>query len=135
MDSQRDSALPVASAGAPAAGPASRPARAQAKRSVASATKKSNKSDQIVGRLTTDRGQRAAAKAQALAAALAEAEGAAVPDTSAATASAAPDHMLTAVDVDPLAQVGEARRRGRGAVSNAAGRFEPAARILFDDGW
>ncbi|MFG1350710.1 PA0069 family radical SAM protein [Xanthobacter autotrophicus] len=30
--------------------------------------------------------------------------------------------------------VGE-RRRGRGAVSNAAGRFEPAARILFDDGW
>ena len=26
-------------------------------------------------------------------------------------------------------------RRGRGAVSNAAGRFEPAARILFDDGW
>ncbi|QRG09470.1 PA0069 family radical SAM protein [Xanthobacter dioxanivorans] len=27
------------------------------------------------------------------------------------------------------------RRRGRGAVSNAAGRFEPAARVLFDDGW
>ncbi|WP_132029967.1 PA0069 family radical SAM protein [Aquabacter spiritensis] len=27
------------------------------------------------------------------------------------------------------------RRRGRGAVSNAAGRYEPAARILFDDGW
>jgi DNA repair photolyase len=27
------------------------------------------------------------------------------------------------------------RRRGRGAVSNAAGRFEPLARIAFDDGW
>ncbi len=135
MDFQRDSALPVASAGATTAESAARPARAQAKRSVASATKKSNKSDQIVGRLTTDRGLRAAAKAQALAEAHAEAEVATVPDASAAAASAAPDHMLTAVDVDPLAQVGEARRRGRGAVSNAAGRFEPAARILFDDGW
>lgn len=31
--------------------------------------------------------------------------------------------------------VEEERRRGRGAVSNAAGRFEPAARVLFDDGW
>lgn len=27
------------------------------------------------------------------------------------------------------------RRRGRGAVSNASGRFEPQARIVFDDGW
>jgi DNA repair photolyase len=27
------------------------------------------------------------------------------------------------------------RRRGRGAVSNASGRFEPHARIVFDDGW
>src|SRR5215210_2333343 len=27
------------------------------------------------------------------------------------------------------------RRRGRGAVSNASGRFEPIARIAFDDGW
>jgi DNA repair photolyase len=27
------------------------------------------------------------------------------------------------------------RRRGRGAVSNAAGRYEPTARIAFDDGW
>ncbi len=27
------------------------------------------------------------------------------------------------------------RRRGRGAVSNATGRFESAARIAFDDGW
>ncbi len=32
------------------------------------------------------------------------------------------------------AVVAEARR-GRGATSNAAGRYEPAARILFDDGW
>jgi DNA repair photolyase len=27
------------------------------------------------------------------------------------------------------------RRRGRGALSNASGRYEPAARIAFDDGW
>jgi DNA repair photolyase len=27
------------------------------------------------------------------------------------------------------------RRRGRGTVSNASGRFEPLARIAFDDGW
>jgi DNA repair photolyase len=27
------------------------------------------------------------------------------------------------------------RRRGRGTVSNAAGRYEPLARVAFDDGW
>jgi DNA repair photolyase len=27
------------------------------------------------------------------------------------------------------------RRRGRGAASNASGRFEPQARVVFDDGW
>src|ERR1039457_6868743 len=27
------------------------------------------------------------------------------------------------------------RRRGRGAQSNAVGRYEPLARIAFDDGW
>jgi DNA repair photolyase len=27
------------------------------------------------------------------------------------------------------------RRRGRGAVSNASGRYEPQARVVFDDGW
>src|SRR5580658_6690085 len=27
------------------------------------------------------------------------------------------------------------RRRGRGAYSNASGRFEPLARVAFDDGW
>src|SRR6476619_8417268 len=27
------------------------------------------------------------------------------------------------------------RRRGRGAHSNASGRYEPLARIAFDDGW
>ena len=26
-------------------------------------------------------------------------------------------------------------RRGRGAVSNASGRFEPLSRVTFDDGW
>src|SRR5207302_607790 len=27
------------------------------------------------------------------------------------------------------------RRRGRGAISNASGRYEPLARVAFDDGW
>ncbi|MGA7600389.1 MAG: radical SAM protein, partial [Pseudolabrys sp.] len=27
------------------------------------------------------------------------------------------------------------RRRGRGAQSNASGRYEPLARVAFDDGW
>ena len=31
--------------------------------------------------------------------------------------------------------VGGDRRRGRGAVSNTSGRYEPSARIPFDDGW
>ncbi|MEW6149438.1 MAG: radical SAM protein, partial [Pseudomonadota bacterium] len=27
------------------------------------------------------------------------------------------------------------RRRGRGAQSNVSGRYEPEARVAFDDGW
>src|SRR5258708_34464911 len=27
------------------------------------------------------------------------------------------------------------RRRGRGTISNVSGRYEPIARIAFDDGW
>src|SRR5450432_1870882 len=39
-------------------------------------------------------------------------------------------------DVGMLAaRVESARRRGRGTLSNASGRFEPTARIAFDDGW
>src|SRR6187399_2883157 len=33
------------------------------------------------------------------------------------------------------ASVGRERRRGRGTLSNASGRYEPIARIAFDDGW
>ena len=44
-----------------------------------------------------------------------------------------------AVDLDsPTAAevaVEDERRRGRGAQSNASGRYEPVARISFDDGW
>ncbi|GLK67771.1 PA0069 family radical SAM protein [Hansschlegelia plantiphila] len=37
---------------------------------------------------------------------------------------------------DPeAAAIGGGRRRGRGAVSNASGRFEPLSRIEEDDGW
>jgi DNA repair photolyase len=39
----------------------------------------------------------------------------------------------------PAGEVGTAvdreRRRGRGAHSNASGRYEPLARVAFDDGW
>src|SRR4051812_49473587 len=31
--------------------------------------------------------------------------------------------------------VDRVRRRGRGALSNASGRYEPTARMAFDDGW
>jgi DNA repair photolyase len=31
--------------------------------------------------------------------------------------------------------VGRERRRGRGTASNAVGRYEPLARVAFDDGW
>src|SRR5262245_26855077 len=44
-----------------------------------------------------------------------------------------------AVDLDqpPDAEVAvnADRRRGRGAQSNASGRYEPLARVTFDDGW
>src|SRR5438309_6735451 len=44
-----------------------------------------------------------------------------------------------AVDLDTPAEaevgVEAARRRGRGAQSNATGRYEPLARTSFDDGW
>jgi DNA repair photolyase len=32
-------------------------------------------------------------------------------------------------------RIESARRRGRGTLSNASGRYEPTARIAFDDGW
>ncbi|NVO15918.1 MAG: PA0069 family radical SAM protein [Rhodoplanes sp.] len=35
----------------------------------------------------------------------------------------------------PTAPIAPDRRRGRGAVSNQTGRFEPVARVAFDDGW
>src|SRR5215468_2888264 len=35
--------------------------------------------------------------------------------------------MATAVDRE--------RRRGRGTASNVSGRYEPVARVAFDDGW
>ena len=31
--------------------------------------------------------------------------------------------------------IASARRRGRGTLSNASGRYEPLARVGFDDGW
>src|SRR5689334_19525265 len=36
---------------------------------------------------------------------------------------------------DTEVTVEETRRRGRGATSNASGRYEPQARVSFDDGW
>src|SRR6202040_3122301 len=36
---------------------------------------------------------------------------------------------------EPGSLVDRERRRGRGSLSNAAGRYEPLARVAFDDGW
>ncbi|MGA2891705.1 MAG: PA0069 family radical SAM protein [Xanthobacteraceae bacterium] len=36
---------------------------------------------------------------------------------------------------EPGSAVDRERRRGRGTLSNASGRFEPLARVAFDDGW
>jgi DNA repair photolyase len=51
----------------------------------------------------------------------------------------APEPRAAAADLDaPIradVAVEGARRRGRGAQSNASGRYEPLARIAFDDGW
>lgn len=35
----------------------------------------------------------------------------------------------------PVPAIAPERRRGRGAVSNPTGRYEPLARVAFDDGW
>ncbi|MGA7117300.1 MAG: radical SAM protein, partial [Hyphomicrobium sp.] len=43
----------------------------------------------------------------------------------------AADVLVDRIDVQAPAD----RRRGRGALSNAVGRFEPEARVSFDDGW
>src|SRR5688572_31797180 len=37
--------------------------------------------------------------------------------------------------LDPAYRVEEERRRGRGAVSNPGGRYEPVQSEAFDDGW
>ncbi len=36
---------------------------------------------------------------------------------------------------EPATAVDRERRRGRGSLSNASGRYEPLARVAFDDGW
>ena len=36
---------------------------------------------------------------------------------------------------EPGSVVDRERRRGRGTLSNASGRYEPLARVAFDDGW
>src|ERR1700757_1802248 len=36
---------------------------------------------------------------------------------------------------EPATAIDRERRRGRGANSNASGRFEAEARVAFDDGW
>jgi len=48
---------------------------------------------------------------------------------------ASPVTIDLAAPADTEVAVGGDRRRGRGAQSNASGRYEPLARIAFDDGW
>jgi hypothetical protein len=49
------------------------------------------------------------------------------PPVPAPSQAPAGDFLGTAVDSE--------RRRGRGTSSNASGRYEPTARVGFDDGW
>ena len=49
------------------------------------------------------------------------------PPVPAPSVAPAGEFLGTAVDRE--------RRRGRGTLSNASGRYEPTARIAFDDGW
>src|SRR5215213_5638075 len=49
------------------------------------------------------------------------------PPVPAPSVAPAGEFLGTAVDRE--------RRRGRGTLSNASGRYEPMARIAFDDGW
>jgi DNA repair photolyase len=46
-----------------------------------------------------------------------------------------PPAMPSAPAGETSAAVDRDRRRGRGTASNASGRFEPLARVAFDDGW
>jgi DNA repair photolyase len=48
-----------------------------------------------------------------------------------------PDKMYAPEHADSLldTSVGGERRRGRGAVANTSGRYEPTAKVPFDDGW
>jgi DNA repair photolyase len=48
---------------------------------------------------------------------------------------AAPGAVDLDAPTDPETAIGELRRRGRGAQSNASGRYEPLACTRFDDGW
>ncbi len=42
---------------------------------------------------------------------------------------------LTASAAEPAVEIARERRRGRGAQSNASGRYEAETRVAFDDGW
>ena len=55
------------------------------------------------------------------------------PSPSAVSAAAPPDPPWESAAGE--AAVAADRRRGRGAQSNASGRYEPLARVAFDDGW
>jgi DNA repair photolyase len=57
--------------------------------------------------------------------------------SSAAALRTPPASVLPSAPAGDMAGTGVRadRRRGRGTLSNASGRFEPIARIAFDDGW
>ena len=51
-----------------------------------------------------------------------------------ASVPSAPAGNLQNIEPEDIA-IARERRRGRGTVSNVSGRYEPVARIAFDDGW
>ena len=46
-----------------------------------------------------------------------------------------PRRLICEAPVDAAVAVAPDNRRGRGTLSNVSGRYEPIARIAFDDGW
>jgi DNA repair photolyase len=63
------------------------------------------------------------------------AHGAPAPSPGFADAGAPRSDVRSRTGLDTGPHIDPARRRGRGASSNATGRFEPRVTIAFDDGW
>ena len=121
MEIQSESHLFAPAPGATAPSPAARTGKAGAARAAPAAAKKKTRAERILGRRAEEGGPPDAPMPS-------------VGDIPSPRASITADARL-GLHPPPALGVDAERRRGRGTLSNAAGRYEPAARILFDDGW